>query len=523
VEVLLFLIITYVLLSITLMPVFAKAGIDKKKALIPGVNFGEWCKIIGRKPQYALWLLFPVVNIFIYAGMAVDLVRSFGQYRFWHSLVAVIFAPAILYRIGKDPKITYQGTIVPKEKIFHKALKEARSKKDALALSKLQRDPLYKNGGREWIESAIFAIFAAAFIRMLLIEAYMIPTSSMEGSLLVGDHLFVSKAHYGIRLPMTVLQVPLLHNRMPKNMGESYRTKPDLPYYRLPAFNKIKHNDPVVFNYPDGDSIILRPERSYNINDYIRNFNANRTQAMNELIVRPIDKKDHYIKRCVGLPGDTLEIKNRQVYINGKEAANPAHLQYTYKVSAENAQVNLVKLQEWGVNIRDQNSNEGLFNLNLEQVEKIKSLSPDIMVEIESLNYRISDYFYPHDSKNFGAWNADNFGPIFIPKKGSTVEISPANIALYRRIIRTFEGNTLEEKEDAIFINGEMSTTYTFKMDYYWMMGDNRNNSEDSRVWGFVPEDHIVGKPLFIWLSAKNANYSEGLRWNRMFTSANKM
>jgi signal peptidase I len=523
VEIILFLIVTYILICVTLASLFRKAGIEAKKAYIPGVNFMEWSALIGRKPAYAAWLLFPVVNIFIYAGMAVDLVRSFGYFRFWHSALAVVFSPAVFYLIGKDSKAVYQGGIVPKEKEYHKALKEARHKKDSMALSRLQRDPLYKNGTREWVESAVFAIFAAAFIRMFLIEAYMIPTSSMEGSLLVGDHLFVSKAHYGIRTPMTVLQVPLLHNRLPKLDGESYLSKPSLPYFRLPAIQKIKRNDPVVFNYPDGDSIILRPERSFNVNDYIRNFNANPAQTMKEVIVRPIDKKDHYIKRCVGLPGDTLQIKDRQVFINGKEAENPKYLQYTYRVTADDNQLNLVKLQEWGVNLADQDARGGLFNLNLEQVEKIKQLSPDIKVELESFDYRVTDYFFPHDVRHFGSWNADNYGPVYIPRKGTTVDISPENIALYRRIISVFEGHQLVVKDNKIYIDGVETEKYTFKMDYYWMMGDNRNNSEDSRVWGFVPEDHIVGKPLFIWLSAKNARYSDGLRWDRMFTSANKM
>jgi signal peptidase I len=523
VEVLLFFLISYILISLTLVKVFTKAGHEGKKALIPGLNFAIWCQIIGRNPRYALWLLFPIVNLFIYAGMAIDLVRSFGYYRFWHSLVAVVFAPAMFYLIGKDGQKAYNGPIVSKEKEFLKALKEARNKKDSLALAKLSRDPLFKSGSREWVESAIFAIFAAAFIRMFLIEAYMIPTSSMEGSLLVGDHLFVSKAHYGIRMPMTVLQVPLLHNRIPRLNTESYLTKPSLPYMRLPAFTKIKHNDPVVFNYPDGDSIILRPDRSFNVNDFMRNFNANKQQTMNELIVRPIDKKDHYIKRCIGLPGDTLEIIERQVFINGKPVDNPKYLQYTYRVTSPSGQINLAKLQEWGVNLMDQSARDGLFNLNNEQVEKIKSLSPDIQIELLTYTNPIPDYYFPHDAKNFGKWTSENFGPIFIPKKGSTVDLSLENIALYKRIIVAFEGNELEISDNQIYINGKPSSQYTFKMDYFWMMGDNRNNSEDSRVWGYVPEDHIVGKPLFIWLSSKNARYSDGIRWNRIFTNANKM
>lgn len=519
--VLIFVLVSYVLLSFSLVPIFKKAGLDPKKALIPAINFVEWNKLIGRSSLYTLWLLFPIVNIFIYAGMAVDLVRSFGYYRFWHSAIAVIFAPIIFYLIGKDAQATYLGPIVPKEKEYHKALKEARKNKNEAQLAKLAKSPLHKSGIREWVESAVFAIFAAAFIRMFLIEAYMIPTSSMEGSLLVGDHLFVSKAHYGIRMPMTILQIPLLHNRIPKFNTESYLSKPSLPYWRLPAINKIKRNDPVVFNYPDGDSIILRPDRSYNVHDYIRNFNANQAQAFNEMIVRPIDKKDHYIKRCIAIPGDTLEIKDRQVYINGQPAENPKYLQYTYEVRSPNSQINLIKLQEWGVNIYDSDVRNGFFNLNAEQVEKIKAMSPDIEIHFAKQNVP-RGYYFPHDTLNFGNWTSENYGPVIIPAKGMTLEINLQNISLYRRAIQVFENNQLEIKDGKIYINGKETDRYTFKMDYYWMMGDNRNNSEDSRVWGFVPEDHIVGKPLFIWLSAKNARYSDGIRWERLFTSANK-
>ena len=456
--------------------------------------------------------------------MAVDLTRSFGRFSFADAALSVIYAPFMLFLIGRNNQDKYNGPVLIQEKDFFHKVDEAQKAKDDYNFKKLMdNNPYKKSAFREWVESIVFAVFAAAFIRMFLIEAYMIPTSTMEGSLLVGDHLFVSKAHYGIRTPLTVIQIPLLHNRIPKINKESYISKPNLPYFRFPAFEKIRHNAPVVFNYPDGDSVLVMPERSFSFQDLKRTKDFNEAALLNNLTIRPMDKKDHYIKRCIGLPGDTLQIIDRQVFLNGKQADNPQYLQYTYQVSSETGAINLSKLQDWGVNLRDQNSSMGYFNLNESQVEKIKSLGPDIKVEVMSINPPMKDYYFPHDATNFGDWSADNYGPIYIPKKGATTTINATNIALFRRIIGVYEGNKLEERDGKIYINDQESDQYTFRMDYYWMMGDNRHNSEDSRVWGFVPEDHIVGKPLFIWMSSKNARYGDGIRWNRVFTSANKM
>lgn len=528
-SILIFLIISYILLSITLKPVFEKAGItDSWKAYVPGLNFYVWTQIIGQPKWWALLLLVPIVNIFIFVGMAVDLTRSFGYFKLGHSALAVIYAPAMFYQIGKDKQAKYNGPIVPEESKYKEELKEARKKGDKKALLKLERSPYHKSGGREWIESIVFAVFAAAFIRMFLIEAYMIPTSSMEGSLLVGDHLFVSKANYGIRTPMTVLQIPLLHNTIPGTNLESYLEKPSLPYNRFFKWQSIQHNDPVVFNYPDGDSVYVFPDRTYSIMDYRTDRNLQQTvDRLNiPLKTRPIDKKDHYIKRCIGLPGDTLEIRDRQVYINGQSAENPENIQFTYLLIPNNgASINVSKLVEWGVNVYD--VREGIamnaFNLNQTQIDLIERTWPDVKVEIARRTPVPPGSYFPKDPNNFQNWDVDNFGPIWIPKAGETVSINAQNISLYRRVIGTYEGHDLNVKEGKVYIDGTEATEYTFEMDYYWMMGDNRHNSEDSRVWGFVPEDHIVGKPLFIWLSTKNGSLSNGLRWNRMFTSANKM
>jgi signal peptidase I len=532
-SVLIFLIVLYILTGITMMKPFEKAGIPGWKALVPGVAAIEWCKLIGRKPSYAAWLLFPIVNFFIFVGMAIDLVRSFGKHGYWDTLVAGLYAPIAFFRIGSDTNAKYEGPILDKETEYFTKLAEANEKKDVLTLKKLENNnPFKKSQLREWAEAITFAVFAAAFIRMFLIEAYVIPTSSMEGSLLVGDYLFVSKAHYGMRTPKTVVQFPLVHNRFANGTRglldrESYFESPSLPYFRLPKLETLDRNDPVVFNFPAGDSVYITPERVFDAFQWNENLRANTQQyGKRELVTRPVDKRDHYIKRCIGIPGDSIYIKDRQVFINGAAAQNPTHAQYMYQVLVNGkTPPNPKKIDELGVNITDcgpSAAQSGVYTLDNKQVEKIKSWGNGITVEL--LPQRaLGAHLFPHDAKRYGSWTVDNFGPLYIPKKGATTPLTADNIAFYRRIIGVYEENKLEEKNGIFYINGQEATSYTFKQDYYWCMGDNRHNSEDSRVWGFVPEDHIVGKPLFIWFSTKNANFRDGIRWNRIFSSASKL
>jgi len=521
--VLIFLIVTYLLFCFTLKPLFEKAGIEGNKAWIPWVNFKEAFKMVGDKPNRVWWLLFPIYNLFVYIGLCIDIVRSFGRYSFADSAQAFIYAPFIFFNIGKDPKSKYVGPTLKLEKEYHDRITEAQRKNDLVTLKRLDAANPYKKGMlREWTEAAVFAIFAAAFIRMFLIEAYQIPTSSMEGSLLVGDYLFVSKANYGIRTPETVAMVPLVHNRMPFFDGESYFKWPKLPYFRLPALEKIKRNDPVVFNYPEGDSVYFDPQRTWTIYDVRRDPAKAQFTVNKPLTVRPVDKEDHYIKRCVAIAGDTFEIRNREVFINGKATVAPRFVQFTYIVSNPDGAVNMSSFDDWGISPEDvldvQGNNMALI-LNNEQIEKLKSQNPNIRIE----PYKIPDRpLFPYDTAHFKGFSVDNYGPLWIPKKGATLKISQDNIAAYRRVISVYEGNKLEEKAGKIFINGKEASEYTFKYDYYWMMGDNRHNSEDSRYWGFVPETHIVGKPLFIWFSTKYKDMKKGIRWNRIFTSANK-
>ncbi len=531
-SVLIFLIVYYVLLCFTLSGVFKKAGESPSKAWIPGLNFIAWAKLIGRPGWWPALLLLPIVNIFILAGMCVDLVRSFGRYSFWDSFWAVVYAPFPFYQIGKEAKYKYIGPTLELEKAYQEKIREAEESKDAYKLKKLEaNNPYKKSSGREWAEAIIFAVFAATFIRMFLIEAYVIPSSSMEGSLLVGDFLFVSKAHYGIRTPETVLQLPLVHNTAPLIGTESYLKSPKLKMRRLPALENIDRLDPVVFNYPEGDSVYIVKElnRAFSVYDIRRRPEYVSFIRGKKLRVRPVDKRDHYIKRCIGTPGDKVEIRDRQVYINGEQQKNPSKVQFGYSVQTPGVALNPKQLDEWGVSNEDINGGRGIRNnqnmlvLNQDQVELIKGTGSDVKID-HIPQQPMPRVLFPQDPKNFPNWTVDNFGPVDVPAAGQKVQLTPANIALYKRIIEVYEGpHKVIVKNGKVFIDGQETSDYTFSMNYYWVMGDNRHNSEDSRFWGFVPQDHIVGKPLFIWFSTKGGNLFNGIRWNRLFSSATKM
>lgn len=535
VSILIFLIVSYILLSYSLSILFPKAGVDSKKGWIPGVNFVEWAKIIGRKPGYALWLLFPIVNLFIFCGMAVDLARSFGRFSFADAALAVIYAPALFFLIAKNQKDTYKGPVLVQEKDFFEKLEEAKKGKDNYQFKKLNdNNPYKKSALREWVESIVFAVFAAAFIRMFLIEAYVIPTPSMEGSLNVGDFLFVSKAHYGIRTPMTVAMIPLLHNTVPVVGRESYLHKPSLDYFRLPAIEHVESGKPFVFNWPVGDSVYVTSQRSYTVSQVANepyhigsDKELGQKVRKKEFVIRPIDKKDHYIKRCVAGPGDSLQIIDKQIYLNGKPQKNPQHLQYFYTVRLPaGVSVSKQKLDSWGIDFGDSpdpgpilRKGSGRLFLDNEQVEKLKSLSPDVVLEIHKTEPNPLGMF-PFNPAINKQWTVDNYGPVWIPKKGVTTPLDISNLSFYQRVITVYENNTLEVKGDDIYINGEKTNEYTFKQDYYWAMGDNRHNSEDSRMWGYVPHDHVVGKPLFIFFSTKEGSMKNGINWDRIFKSA---
>lgn len=375
-----------------------------------------------------------------------------------------------------------------------------------------------KSPAREWINAAVFAVVVASLIRTFSCEAYTIPSGSMEGSLLIHDYLFVSKMAYGPRIPMTPMAVPLVHNTLPLTGGKSYTEAVQWKYHRIPGYSQVERNDIVVFNGPSGDSAMAeQPDMDYY--QACRAYGAEAIRNKYTVVSRPVDKKENLIKRCVALPGDALEIKNTVVYVNGIATKLLPHSKLNYIVKSTNGAApaiddDLELVQQLGNGMY-------AYNLQNEQVAIVKK-APNVA----SVNLYLKDaagvapsepgeWVFPLDTANY-KWNRDNYGPLTIPKAGSTVALTKQNIALYSRLITKYEGNTLEVKDGKFIINGVASTTYTFKMDYYWMMGDNRDNSLDSRYWGFVPEDHIVGKAWFVWFSYGD-NALKDIRWSRLF------
>lgn len=527
------LLVGYVLLSVALHKIFEKAGEDPKKAFIPIYNFVVVGKIVGRSSWYGWLMLVPVLNIFIFSALMVDLARSFGRNSFWQDFAAVVVAPFYFGWLGRQEEVDYEGPILEKERAYLARLEAAQKTKNKREINKVERsNPNPKNWGREWAESAIFAVFAATFIRLLFIEPYIIPTPSMEGSLMVGDFLFVSKAHYGLRLPETVLQLPLVHNRAPFINAESYLEKPSLPYRRLPMIENLDRYDPVVFNMPAGDSVYIFPDRVYSSADYetglLAQANPRYAKSIQSgrtpLVTRPRDKKDLYVKRAVGMPGDLLEIRDRELFIDGEKIAHPSTVQFLYVVEFS-APPNTISWGDLGIADGDIASVQGnTYFLYLGEQQKTDLRAADDQVKITPFNYDQEQFMgnrlYPHNAKYYGNWSNDNYGPIKIPAAGETIQLTPENYWIYWRPIKVYEGNDLEVKNGQYYINGQVATEYTFKKDYYWMMGDNRHNSEDSRVWGFVPFDHVVGKPLFIWFSIRENDLSKGIEWKRIFKSA---
>jgi signal peptidase I len=393
----------------------------------------------------------------------------------------------------------------------------------------------------EWLDALIFAVIAVSIINVFIFQNYKIPTGSMEKTLMIGDHLYVSKVAYGPRLPNTPLSFPFTQHTLPLTKGvKSYLEWIRLPYKRLAGFGKIKRDDPVVFNFPAGDTVVVdhqnmsyysivrdsaemfrikdryygRPEKTASAY-----YNEGRRAVWNayDIVVRPVDKRDNYIKRCVAIPGDTLQIINRRVYTNGHPQKEYPGIQYSYYIYLKEGQ-NISDRVFDRMNIYDiQRSGNWIHAfLTNDEVNTIRSFNG--VREVAFNDYWDSyayDYF-PNDT-NY-KWTLNNFGPLYVPKKGATIALNTKNLCLYERIISYYEHNKLEVKEGRIFINGKETDSYTFKMDYYWMMGDNRHSSLDSRFWGFVPEDHIVGRPRFIWLSLdKNKKFLGRIRWNRMF------
>ena len=406
-----------------------------------------------------------------------------------------------------------------------------------------------------WVDALVFALVAVYFINLFFFQNFVIPSSSLEKSLLTGDYLFVSKVSYGPRIPQTPLTMPLTQHTLPIINTKSYIEWPHWDYRRVKGLGKVKLNDIVVFNYPAGDSLVNEPE--YQAADYYqlvysfgqqlyeqetpnpidvrtltpqqqrdyfdwiytlgRNYIKDNPNKFGDIISRPTDRRENYVKRCVGLPGQTLQIKNRIVYLDGKANKEPENVQYTYYVKLRNNLPDEL-MKQLGISIEDLTmlNQSGCMPLTKAAVKAL-SARKDLVESIRLNTDAPTGDLYPLNAVT--GWTRDNYGPIWIPKKGATVKLNMQNIAVYERPIRVYEGNDLTVKDSKIYINGKPATSYTFKMDYYWMMGDNRHNSADSRYWGFVPEDHIVGKPIFIWWSSDpDRKGFGGIRWNRLFT-----
>ena len=376
----------------------------------------------------------------------------------------------------------------------------------------------------EWVDAIIFAVIAATFIRMFFIEAYTIPTSSMEKSMLVGDYLFVSKTAYGPKMPNTPVSFPFVHHTMPLSTTmKSFSTIINNPYRRIAGFGKVKNDDVVVFNFPEGDTVSVNLQQTSSYYELVRMYGREKVwsdkRTFGDIIYRPVDKRENYIKRCIAIPGDSLRIVNGMVYVNGKLQREIPGIQYKYLINTNGTAINNAALEKLDIThseIEESNARY-IIPLTAAQFKKMDALK---IIQSKERSLFPVDYcdpaIFPHDPKF--TWNLDNFGPIRIPKKGETISLSLENLPLYKRIIDVYEENDLAVKDGTIYINGTPSSTYTFKMDYFWMMGDNRNNSADSRYWGFVPEDHVVGKASFVWLSLdKNKNFLSKIRWNRFF------
>jgi len=507
---------------------YKAAGEAPWKAIIPVYNAIIFFKIIHRPKWWVFLLFLPVINLMMFMVLWIDTVKHFGKNKSIDSLLAILTLGFYIYTINYQTNPKYIS----------------------------DKNEISRSVFSEWVGSIVFAVVAATFVHNYFFQPFIIPTGSLEKSLLIGDFLFVSKFHYGARIPTTTLAFPMVHDTLPLVNSRSYFNKPQLPYLRLPRIQKIKRNDIVVFNWPA---------------DTVRRFFVKEAG-----VKKPLDKKSNYVKRCVGIAGDTLEIIGGFVHINGVKNVLPERARVLFNFKAYNSKgVSSRKLLNLGIRdfyrrfrienisqnsyaqltpylLGTQDNSQGNFivitshtGLPIELVRSLGLRVSEILEKSKDLNLTIKEAenlekqnfidslvlrnqkiktpnssFFPN--KIPYDWNNDNFGPIFIPKAGVSVDLNVDNLPLYKKIIVDYEKNKLETYGNAILINGKKSTKYKFKMDYYWMMGDNRHRSEDSRYWGFVPEDHIVGKPVFIWFSIDGIN--DGIRdwkirWDRVFST----
>jgi len=493
-ELIIFLPLSFTVPTIFGWGVFEKAGRKGWETLIPFYNLYVFLKIIKKPWWWYLLLLFPFINVFMYMLMLVEIAKCFKKFSLWEQFVSVVVPFVYLPYLGwnKNEKYTDPDDL----------------------------PDIKKGWAREWVDAIIFAVVAATIIRTFLFEAYTIPTSSMEKSMLVGDYLFVSKIAFGPRLPMTPISFPFVHHTLPFTKStKSFVEWIEFPYYRFPGLETVHRNDPVVFNYPEGDTVSTRFQSNASYYRLVKEYGRKRVwtdkRNFGDIVVRPVDKRENYVKRCIAISGDTLQIINRQVYINGKAVENPKESETTYYVLTDGSSFNPKVLERLDITESNRTNEPGVFVMDMteevkKQIEKFSIVKKIIPINDEPGKWDPDTF--PFDSTY--KWNRDNYGPIYIPKKGVPIPLNTGNISLFSRMITVYEGNTLDIKDKVILINGTPVDSYTPKLNYYWMMGDNRHNSVDSRYWGYVPEDHIVGKPELIWFSENKGK----IRWNRLFT-----
>jgi signal peptidase I len=500
---LLLFIIAAILWLIGLYGMFRKAGIAPWKALIPLYN--TWC-MVEKMQLKKIWFflqLIPVAGQFITIWICIKFVEHFGRFGLLHH-AATVFIPFIYFPyLGFSKNERYAGISVVKN--------------------------YKKSVAREWIDAAAFAVVAATLIRTFVFEAYTIPTPSMEKTLLVNDFLFVSKTSYGPRIPNTPLAMPFVHHTIPGINTKSYLEWIHIPYTRWFA-SPIERNDVVVFNFPVNDTLINDEARFGSqttyyeaIRETMNSSNLTESQARekvwdaygNIIITRPVDKRENFIKRCVAIAGDVLEFRNGTIFINNQATPLPPHAEHEYMVTTQGAVINYEIFKEIGISEDSYvEIGNGLYQVNMTEDEK-KQLSSRVSgIQISSIVAPVRTNMFPYYDTTKYQWTVNNYGPLWVPKKGATIPLTADNIIRYGRCIAVYEDNKLEERNGKFYINDKEATSYTFKMNYYFMVGDNRHRSLDSRYWGFVPEDHIVGKASLIWFS-----WSGGPRWKRMFSS----
>ena len=508
---------------------YVKAGRKAWEAAIPIYNGIVLMQIINRPKWWIILLFIPVINLLMFPIIWIETIRTFGFYKKLDSLLAILTLGLYIFYINyaTDTKHNANRSLKPRSEFG------------------------------EWVSSITFAIIAATLVHTYFMQPFTIPTSSLEKSLLVGDYLFVSKFHYGARVPSTVVALPMVHDSIPLTKAASYLKTPQLPYTRLPGLQNIKNNDIVCFNWPADTLATMWGDTS------------------GKFTYKPVDKKTNYVKRSVGIAGDSLELRNGYVYINGKKNELPdrAKIQFYYTYEAKTAiatntfprflikkeRTNVYRiLSEYWNNDKVQEAikkngnlskitSDSLYtevagginpdfarrlkmtsvsnkiNINLTEDEAIRLRKQPQTVAVTKLSFDADNAIFPHIASN--NWSQDDFGPIYIPKAGATVKIDAASLPYYKQIIKNYENNDLAVIGDAIFINGKKADSYTFKQDYYWLMGDNRHNSLDARYWGYVPFDHVLGKPVMIWWSwdpstpiFSSARF-QSIRWDRVFTT----